>query len=571
MSLLTSIKKKTGNITFLFFLLSLIQIFPLFILGVDTSVQITDVLDVYVSQYKIIASSNYAFCSFDQPANQIMNGLNRDLLVSDLSIIYLLFLGFNSFCAYTLNVLFIKSIAFIGMYVFLKNNFTTFDQKQTAIGAFLFSCIPFFPFFGIGIAGQPLLINTFINFYKKRARYTDYIVLFLFPFYSSLVFTNLFVIFVAGLFCIFVLLHEKRIPFQLVLSLLLFSILGILVEYRLIHAVLTPGFISNRVEFNAAAFITKSGMKPFVDSAIKILTTGIYHVDLFYSWLVVLMLCISIFNWQKLKASPFFLKTIASIIAIALLYGLVHSSYYFFITEKIHFLKTFQVDRFYTLLPFLYFLLTAICIQHLLQTNSVFRKKMLTIAVTLSCIVLFLNSYSLKSIFTNNQKGKVHSPSYAEFYDATLFSKVQSAIPLAPSEYRTVSVGLEPDVLLYNGFYNLDGYLNIYPLDYKKRFRSFTEGELMKSDDLKKYFDDWGNRCYAFSSEIGKRLTPYKKDNTFINDLRFNTSALKQLTEKPVYLISTRQIKNADAIGIELVQFFQSKEFYRNIALYKVL
>jgi hypothetical protein len=570
MSLLTSIKKPKSLIL-LFFFLSLAQLLPLLIFKEATPLPVVDILDFYIPQYKLIASQPFAFCSFDQPVNQLINGVNRDLLVSDLSIIYLLFLIFNAFWAYTVNVLLIKIIAFAGMYLFLKNNFNTFSQKQIAIGAFLFSCIPFFPFFGIGIAGQPLLANTLINFFKKKANYWDYLVLVLFPFYSSLVFTNVFIVFCLGLFCVYITIRQKKIPFHLAGATLLLFFLSLIVEYRLIHAMLTPGFIPSRTEFNPAAFITQSNLKMLFDSSFSILRNGLYHVELSYFVFVFLILCISIYNWQRLKTTSFFVASIVSIASISLLYGFVHSGYYIIVIEKIPFFRTFQIDRFYTLLPFLYFLLAISCAQYILQTGNVLRKRLLSITIVMSGIFIFVSSQPIKSIIANNIKGSKYTPSFEEYYDTELFKEVQMAIRLAPADYRIISIGLEPDASLYNGFYNLDAYLNIYPLEYKKKFRLLIKDELMKSKKIKTYFDDWGNRCYAFSSEIGNQLTFYKKDNLLLNDLSYNIKALKQITEKPVYIISTRRIKNADTLGIELINYFQNERFYRNLALYKVL
>ena len=85
-----SLKKK--GIILLLFILSLSQLSPYFILGEHVTTLVNDNLDAYVPQYKTAATKEFAYCSFNKPVAQIMNGLNRDYLVSDLSVIYILFL-----------------------------------------------------------------------------------------------------------------------------------------------------------------------------------------------------------------------------------------------------------------------------------------------------------------------------------------------------------------------------------------------------------------------------------------------------------------------------------------------
>ncbi|MBO5281674.1 MAG: hypothetical protein J6B43_00890, partial [Lachnospiraceae bacterium] len=62
-----------------------------------------------------------------------------------------------------------------------------------------------------------------------------------------------------------------------------------------------------------------------------------------------------------------------------------------------------------------------------------------------------------------------------------------------------MSLGITPAAALYNGFYCLDGYSNLYPLEYKHEFREIIARELEKSEGVRVYFDAWGNRCYLFN------------------------------------------------------------------------
>ncbi|CAN0510159.1 unnamed protein product, partial [Phaeothamnion confervicola] len=159
---------------------------------------------------------------------------------------------------------------------------SSFTLTQISIGSFLFSCIPFFPFFGIGIAGQPLLLNSFINFYKKKSTYVDILVLIGFAFYSSLIFTNIFIVAGAFIGCAFLTLRDKKIPYRLAFASLALFLLALLAEYRLVHATINQTFVPHRVEFNIVALSNSSGIGGFFSEAFKILSKGITHVQITY-------------------------------------------------------------------------------------------------------------------------------------------------------------------------------------------------------------------------------------------------------------------------------------------------
>ena len=96
----------------------------------------------------------------------------------------------------------------------------------------------------------------------------------------------------------------------------------------------------------------------------------------------------------------------------------------------------------------------------------------------------------------------------------------------------------------------IDGYHNIYPLSYKKKFRKIIQEELNQNDVLKKYYDDWGNRVYMFYSDE--------------NNLLFNFKEAKNLGAE--YIISPFVIKNKN---LELNRLL--RDINKKIYLYKII
>ena len=73
-----------------------------------------------------------------------------------------------------------------------------------------------------------------------------------------------------------------------------------------------------------------------------------------------------------------------------------------------------------------------------------------------------------------------------------------------------MSVGLDPMVAVMNDIKVIDGYHNIYPLNYKIRFRKIIEKELKNNIKLKTYYDSWGSRVYAFYSNEDEILLNFQ-------------------------------------------------------------
>ena len=80
------------------------------------------------------------------------------------------------------------------------------------------------------------------------------------------------------------------------------------------------------------------------------------------------------------------------------------------------------------------------------------------------------------------------------YYNYDNYKKIKSYV----GSSRTISVGLDPMVAVMNDIRVIDGYHNLYPLSYKKKFRKVIEKQLDHYDEWKKYYDRWGSRVYTF-------------------------------------------------------------------------
>lgn len=160
-----------------------------------------------------------------------------------------------------------------------------------------------------------------------------------------------------------------------------------------------------------------------------------------------------------------------------------------------------------------------------------------------------------------------HAPSFREFYASDQFKQIKRFIGRPTDSYRVASIGLHPAIAQYNGFYTLDTYANIYPLKYKYQFRKIIAKELDKNPALKRYFDEWGSRCYLFVDELGKHYAFKKSTKKKITNLELNTEAFKKMGGQ--YIFSSVPIMNAEQNKLALLKRFSHPQSAWNIYVYE--
>jgi hypothetical protein len=169
-------------------------------------------------------------------------------------------------------------------------------------------------------------------------------------------------------------------------------------------------------------------------------------------------------------------------------------------------------------------------------------------------------------------------PTWKQYYDKKLFQEIGDYIAIPKSEYRVASIAIHPVSALYNGFYNLDGYLSNYPYEYWEKFGRVFEGVDM-NDEHKNWWK-WGNKCYLLVNEIPMNdLTGTDLETKFgktsdvkIKNLQLNWEALKDLADnKPVYIFSAVEVLQPEAHGLEFHRTFEHDKSFWRIWLYRVI
>ncbi|GAB3548167.1 hypothetical protein GCM10027577_24090 [Spirosoma fluminis] len=223
-------------------------------------------------------------------------------------------------------------------------------------------------------------------------------------------------------------------------------------------------------------------------------------------------------------------------------------------------LQVFPFDRFYFLLPLLWFYLFSLSLRAY-KSNSFLNRLFL-----IGQFMVMLMANHRWAINIGKMTGQVSDeeyPSYRAFYAPDLFSKVRDYIGRPQAAYRIVSVGMHPAVALYKGFYTLDSYQNNYLVSYKHSFRRVIARELIKARAIVTYYDAYGCRCYTYSAELG--ISPEsafcgKHKKRSLTKLALDAVALQSLGGR--YVLSAVPIRNAIENKLRLRKEFDDPASY---------
>ena len=527
---------------------------PYFYLGENATLPISDNLDSNIVWIKLLIDNQMIFSGPNEPVEQVLNGIPRSSVYGLYDLSILIFNVFGMYWGYVTNKLIMSIVGFAGMYLLLKNHIVKSSRDEfIAIScALLFSILPFWSF-NISVAGLPLVLFAFLNFRQKNVKVVDWIILILVPFYSSLILTGVFLLLLMLALLIYDLFRTKKLNLWFITGMGLNSISYIASHFPLFYSfIFDSEYRSHREEMKFDSFSLSNSFS----EAWEMFTFGQFHAySLQYRLLIPICLAILLQIIYR-KINKTFLLAGLFIVLTSLFYGFLQWEGITDIKEDIMDIIPIQLQRFHCLHPLFWYLLLAISFQLFIRHFK----------LGVYFAVFILGAQTIIHFKTHELSIERSSPSFGEFYSVDQFEEIQSTINKPSDSYKVISVGMHPAIAQYNGMYTLDGYFANYPLAYKHDFRLIIEGELAQSPLLRPYYDNWGSRCYAFTSEIGAELL--KPSHETINKLDFNYLQLKKMGGD--YILSTATINIDNNPSLEFVKEFDSDEFYWDITLYKV-
>lgn len=570
------------------FIVAFLLITPMLILGRDSFVVIHDNLDGDVPARVLLAKGGYLFSSGDDVLPQLMNGMPRNNLFSGLNLVNWLYFFFDPFTAYLLNKFIVHLVALIGMQYFLSSHIFKDSKSDLYIVLIIwfasigFSILPFYSTFGLSVAGVPLVFFAFMNIIKADTAHPgDYLILALFPLYSSLVLSGMFLVIALVGWTIYYFIQNRGLVSYSVLKRAIAGVAilvtgYLIVEYNLISSLVSDqGFISIR---SAWDITTYSPLQTVLQKAKEMFLHGRYHAaslheKIFWLSLLALMLSLITCNRHKLIGRLLIIQ-----MGIALFFGFVVWDAIFPYKEIFPVLKSITLGRFHYLSPFIWYVLMAVSLQVIYESIS--RIPFQYFKLIGLVIICAFSTYQTYDILRRNQefnlnflqviKGNSESKNYIsfnQFYSEATFSAIDKYIDLPKDSYRVASIGIHPGIALYNGFYTLDFYYSNYPLAYKHQFRQIIASELEKNVKWKNYFDSVGIRCYILVDEIPDFLSTKQKKRV-IQNLDLDITSFKAMGGR--YIFSAAKILNPSQTGLKFLRSFDDSTSAWIIYLYEV-
>lgn len=531
---------------------------PYFILGDNAHIRVHDNLDSNLAWYKVLAESGQIAGTVSAELQQVINGLPRNALGTEYSIIVWLYVWFPTMVAYGISQAITRFFAFIGMYLLLKDHFVKHPEKAIIrVGtALAFALTPFWPSGMLSTLGMPLALWAFLNIRQGKRSWVNYLVFTLLPFYSSIVLGFFFFLSAMGIFWLSDVMRGKGWNWRFIISIGYMTFVYLITDYRLVYSFLFDDEPNSRDEY----FHARLTFWHSVRLTFKNYILGHHHAMTVHTLIILPVILTAVYFiwkrklWKKEKAFVF----------LFLLNFLLSAWYAFWfykgwlpLTERFHFLDTFNFARYHFMRPLVVYILFAAGLNILWRVNL--RK----------AVPLLVAGQVFLMLLTNEEIVFQSKPSVKEFYAVEQFDDIRRHIGKPQESYRVASIGLHPAIAQFNGFYTLDTYNNFYPLTYKYKFREIIENELQKNKTIRIYFDEWGGRCYLFTDELGKHYMFKKTSKKRIKNLELNLEPFKQLGG--AYIFSSVPIDNAEKNKLQLDKVFTSKTSAWKIYLYEVL
>jgi len=553
---------------------------PYIFRGQDIHMKIADVMDAWVPQQKVLAESGKAF-SMD-PETKIDNFLDglrlSGFTTSGYNVITVLFMIFSPFTAFALNAFIMAFTAFFGMRLLLRDHIlvgTEYGEREWIINgaALCFALLPFYPSSGLSIAGLPLLLYVFLNIRDNKWSKADFAYIVFFPFYSILSHAGLFIMISLGVLFIIHWVKARQFHVPYFIGLAILGGMYVFTHFQLIYSIFDPTFTSYRVEIKVVPMSAVACFKEFLQNIVLDRSNVIAAQRFFVVGAVLLGMVYGII--KKVKEVKLLSVLVGFTLFNAFLWGFKYWQGIHFLREKYQLLNTLNLARFYWLNPFLWY--AGFGLSLWIIWRSRFGKAVVFFLLAGQLVFMFGGYNWEYRYLTGGELRFSYSLSYREYYSEGLFEKIAEYIGRPKPEYRAASMGIPPGISQYNGFYTLDIFSNVYPLEYKHRFRRIIAKELKKDRGVRTVFDDNGKRCYLLSAEIHNNKRRWwtfargigkEMQNVKIRHLELDTAAFAEMGGE--YIFSAVEILNYAENGLTFEKRFETKESPWIIYLYKV-
>ncbi|TNE53431.1 MAG: hypothetical protein EP338_12930 [Bacteroidetes bacterium] len=522
---------------------------PYVLWGQDSTLRIHDNLDSNLAWVKILLDRGALFGAPDELIPNVMNGLPHAMIYPYYDFPLIIFKFFGMYWGYVVNKFLISLIGFWGLYLLLQKHFLP-QEKDRWINvscALLFSLLPFWSFTAT-VCGIPFALYAFLNIRQGEKQFHNWLIIILFAFHSSLILSGVFLLILLAMLWFWDFFKKRNMNWPFFLALSSLSLLYLLSHYPTIIA-----FLDSPVSHRNAFLTPDLSLRTALNKSAMFFLVGQSHA---HSLHTLLILPVAAMIFYRREISSRFRRIALFLILTSLFFGLKDFGPIKHVLEIITDKIPIQLQRFHYLHPGCWYLLLALSASILVRKLKYGKLIMGTLLIAQLAYII-----SYHELIQYRKKD-----SFREFYAEKSFLQAKKLIAKAPHSYRVISVGIHPAVAQYNRFYTLDAYLPSYPLAYKEQFGRAIRGELNRDPKLRDYFDHWGSRCYAFSSEIGPELPDSPPLN--INHLSFDFDQFKAMGA--AYLFTYSEITASKNPSLKLLGTIPREGAKGNLYVYEI-
>jgi hypothetical protein len=387
------------------------------------------------------------------------------------------------------------------------------------------------------------------------------IIIIIFALYSSLPLVGVFILAALGVAASYDYWQNRQIRPKFWGAIALLAGSYCITEIWLIYnAFFSEGFISSREEINRVILGQARDWPGVQALIIENFINGQYHAVSLHKYILFIAIPLAlILGWQQKRERKLIILLLTLAFCLSVFYGFRYSEFFMTAVSGISFFNSFQVQRLHWLHPLLWYTIFALSLSVIANIRYIGRL-LVVLLLVLQLGYLFGNNIEYDLAIKKQTDVSVmenawlyENISYGEFFADSLLQQVDNYIGRPKHEYRVASIGLYPAITQYNGFYTLDGRLNIYPLEYKHAFRQIMSKELEKNHFWRRYFDNWGITCYLFPAEL-EYYQVRKSYQLKLTSMELDILSFKKLGGQ--YILSAAEITNYQENGLEFLQRF---------------
>ncbi len=525
--------KNKGHLILAFVVL-LVYLSPNIFFPDSAHILIHDNLDSNVVWYKNIAESPNLFKGNETVIERTMNGLNRGAYISEYKVIVLLYYVFPSQIAYHLNIILQHLVGFIGMFLLLKRYVYRDSSKASnyamTLVALAFGLLPFWPSGGIGIAGIPVVFYALLNIFHKTHTWKDWIWLIIFPLYSELVLSGMFVVTVFTVYFIYKMIRNKTFSYLIFLSLFILTVIYIGANYRMFQLVLVDKFESGR-ELMEFSYGKKLNTKGVLGLSFLGAVRGQHH---FHTMAFPFLIFFTSLSFLLIKsARKLIVVGFGVILFLEILDHIVSWDMLTPFVAKFEMLSQIRF-RWKSLTPFIwYFLFAKLSYLWFKGTYGKYLVPLLGINV-LFVMLSIGDGYRYNNEFAENafyrtyfDRSNEENITFEEFYMEEQFEEVQKVLPI---NTKVACLGILPEIAQYNNYNTFGGYYALWTQEYEDLFETVLGEELEGELD----------HVFYLNSKALNKLVEKNKKGEVIKHLGLNFDVLKE--EGVTHLLSSNEI-----------------------------